>query len=93
MEDKDFLASRGNVWWVYMVACADGSLYTGVTTDVTRRVKEHNGAKAAKYTRARQPVRLVYKEEAQTRADATSREAEIKRLSRRQKQALCTEYL
>lgn len=74
-------------WFVYMVECADGSLYTGVATDVTRRVKEHNGQtkKAARYTRSRQPVRLVYQEEAESRSLAGQREWQIKKLTRSQK--------
>ncbi|WP_045856619.1 GIY-YIG nuclease family protein [Teredinibacter purpureus] len=76
-------------WYVYMVRCADLSLYTGVTTDVERRVKEHNGAsKSARYTRARQPVVLVYQETASSRSDACKREAHIKTFSRKQKLAL-----
>jgi len=78
-------------WWVYMLRCADGSLYTGITTDVTRRVAEHNGDgdAGARYTRSRRPVRLVYAEAAASRAEATRREAAIKRLDRTHKLALC----
>ncbi len=79
-------------WYVYMLRCADGTLYTGVTTDVERRVKEHNGeggkAKGAKYTKARRPVELVYKEEVEGRGTAQQREATLRRLSRTEKQAL-----
>lgn len=71
-----------------MVRCADGTLYTGVTTDVNRRVAEHNGPKAAKYTRARQPVVVVYKEVVSGRGEALRREAALKRLSRAEKQSL-----
>lgn len=93
MEDNVSGASRaGSSWWVYMVACADGTLYTGVTTNVPRRVEEHNGAKAAKYTRSRQPVRLVYEEEVLNRRAATRREAEIKQLTREQKKQLCQNF-
>lgn len=73
-----------------MVRCADHTLYTGISTDVERRVLEHNGPKAARYTRARQPVVLAYKEPVAGRAEALRREAEIKRLSRTMKQVLCT---
>lgn len=73
-------------WFVYMVACADGSLYTGVTTDVERRVAEHNaGQLGAKYTKARRPVRLVYSEQHDSRSAAQMREAVIKQLSRKEK--------
>ena len=78
-------------WCVYMLRCADGSLYTGITTDVARRVAEHNGVGAlgARYTRSRRPVALVYVESAHDRADASRREAAIKRLDRVRKLALC----
>lgn len=76
------------VWFVYMVRCADTTLYTGITTDLERRLAEHNGTGAARYTRARQPVRLVYREEVADRAQAARREWAIKRLSRRAKEAL-----
>jgi putative endonuclease len=78
-------------WWVYMLRCADGSLYTGVTTDPARRVAEHNGqgGLGARYTRSRRPVALVYVEAAASRSAATRREAAIKRLDRIRKLALC----
>jgi len=72
-------------WSVYILRCSDDSLYTGITTDVERRVKEHNGESAnlgAKFTRGRQPVKLVYQEKAASRSHATKREMEIKSLSR-----------
>lgn len=76
-------------WSVYIVRCADRTLYSGVTTDVERRVGEHNSLeKAAKYTRARQPVTLVYQEAADSRSAACIREAALKRLTREQKEAL-----
>lgn len=75
-------------WWVYMVECSDGTLYTGITTDVVRRAREHNGPTAAKYTRARQPVRLVYTEEVEDRGAALRREAALKKLSRVAKEQL-----
>lgn len=77
-------------WVVYMVKCADDSLYTGITTDTERRVREHNECdkKSAKYTRARRPVTLVYVEPCQDRSTASRREARLKRLSRLQKLAV-----
>lgn len=73
-------------WHVYMVCCADGSLYTGVTTDVPRRLAQHNaGSAGARYTRARRPVKLVWHEVAASRSAAQQREAAIKRFSREQK--------
>ena len=76
-------------WFVYIVECADKSLYTGITTDVSRRVDEHNQAKSgARYTKGKRPVKLVYQESSETRSSASRREWEIKQLSRRQKQQL-----
>ena len=77
-----------NDWFVYIVRCADDSLYTGITKDVNRRIQEHNeGDKlAAKYTRARRPVVLVYQETCESRSVATKREIEIKKLSREEKE-------
>ena len=73
-------------WSVYILRCADDSLYTGITTDLNRRVLEHNDSvKAAKYTRARQPVVLVYTEVAPTRSAALIREAQLKKLTRKEK--------
>lgn len=74
------------MWQVYIVRCADDSLYTGITTDVSRRLLEHNDAvKAAKYTRARQPVELVYSEKAKNRSEAAMREAALKKLKKTEK--------
>lgn len=77
-------------WHVYVVRCADGTLYTGVAIDVAKRVAEHNGAgkSGARYTRARRPVRLVYQEAAANRSAACKREWRIKQLTRREKLAL-----
>lgn len=74
--------------YVYVVECSDGSLYTGYTTDVDRRVEEHNSGKGAKYTRGRTPVEVVHVEEFGERGDAMSREHEIKSLSRGEKESL-----
>lgn len=70
---------------VYILRCADGTLYTGVTNDLARRVAAHNAGRGAKYTRARLPVTAVYQEQAGGRAAAQSRERAIKRLSRTEK--------
>ncbi len=76
-------------WYVYIVECADQSYYTGISTDVARRVNEHNQRKTgAAYTRGRRPVTLVYQERAGSRAQAGRREYEIRRLGRREKQRL-----
>ena len=79
-----------NDWFVYIVRCADDSLYTGITKDVDRRVREHNeGDKlASKYTRARRPVVLVYQETCGSRSAATRREIEIKCMTRKEKEYL-----
>ncbi len=74
---------------VYMLRCSDGTFYTGYSTDIERRVAEHNqGARGARYTRGRRPVVLVYRECFSTRGLAQQREAHIKQLSRAQKSAL-----
>ncbi len=79
-------------WYVYILRCVDGSLYTGVTTDVARRVKEHNGegakGRGAKYTKARQPVALVYSESTENRSSAQIREAQLRKLSKTEKEKL-----
>ncbi len=71
-----------------MVECSDGSLYTGYTTDVERRVSEHNAGTGAKYTRGRTPVELVHVEEYDSKSAAMSREYEIKQLSTKKKRRL-----
>ena len=86
--DKESADSQRG-WFVYLVRCADRSLYTGITTEPERRVAEHNGKKAARYTRSRQPVELVYLEPVKDRSSASRREAEIKRLTKREKEVLC----
>ena len=71
---------------VYILKCADGTLYTGSTVNLAKRLREHNGSKnGAKYTMARRPVALVYKEECKTLANARAREAQIKRMNRAEK--------
>lgn len=72
-------------WWCYIVRCADGTLYTGMTNDPDRRVAAHNAGVAAKYTRARRPVELMHIEPCASRSSAASREAAIKRLPREAK--------
>jgi len=76
-------------WYVYMVFCADDTLYTGITTDLERRIQEHNGsARGARYTRGRQPVRLAYYEKHPTRSAAGKREAYLKGLGPKAKRGL-----
>ncbi len=74
--------------YTYILRCADGTLYTGWTNDLDRRLKAHNAGHGAKYTRARLPVHLVYFESFATKEEALRREAAIKKLSRLRKQAL-----
>ena len=75
--------------FVYIVRCADGSLYTGWSVDVARRVKTHNAGRGGRYTRLHRPVELVYAEELPTRSDAMRRELAIKAYPRAKKLALC----
>ncbi|MDA8639646.1 GIY-YIG nuclease family protein [Flavobacteriaceae bacterium] len=80
------MESKQIEWWVYLVICSDGSLYTGITTNVERRISEHNTSKkGAKYTRNKRPVRLVYSEAQSDRSTASKREYFIKKLSREEK--------
>jgi len=72
-------------WTVYILECADGSLYTGITTDLSRRVKQHEAGKGAKYTYGRGPFKLMYKEYCINKAQASKREIAIKSLSRANK--------
>lgn len=74
--------------YVYVLECSDGSYYTGYTTDVDRRVAEHDAGDGAKYTRGRTPVELVHVEEFESRSAAMQREYEIKQHSRREKDRL-----
>ncbi len=77
-------------WHTYIVRCSDDSLYTGIATDVQRRIDEHNhdDRLAARYTRGRRPITLLYSEEHATRSEASKRESEIKQMSREEKKAL-----
>lgn len=75
-------------FYVYMLRCADGTLYTGYTDDPERRARVHNAGKGAKYTRSRLPVELVYREALGDKSAALRRERELKRLTRKQKLAL-----
>jgi putative endonuclease len=73
------------MYYVYLLECADNTLYTGITTDVERRLEEHKSSKAANYTRAHKAVKILYTEEHPDRSSALKREAEIKKWSRAQK--------
>lgn len=81
-------AMPDHVAYVYILRCADGTLYTGWTTDLERRLAEHNGGRGAAYTRGRRPVALVYCEPQPDRASAMRREAQIKRRGKRYRERL-----
>ena len=73
-------------YFVYILECSNGTLYTGITTDIKRRVDEHNNSKkGARYTKLRRPVKLVYSEKSEDRSSASKREYEIKKLKRSEK--------
>lgn len=78
----------GAVWSLYILRCCDGSFYTGVTTDLDRRLRMHQEGKASRYTRTRRPVALVYREECGTRSRSLARECAVKSLSRERKEEL-----
>lgn len=86
--------NKTNSWYVYLLRCADNSLYAGITTDVARRLTEHNtcNKKGAKYTRIRRPVALAYMETAENRSTASQREYQLKKLSKQQKEKLVTQF-
>lgn len=79
------------MWYLYILQCGDGSLYTGITTDVEKRLEAHRSGNGAKYTRGRSPLELKYRESCGTHSDALKRELEIKHLSREEKLALIGE--
>ena len=80
------------MYYVYMLRCGDGSLYSGITTDLDRRLKAHNSGKGAKYTRSRLPVTLAYYEEADDKSQALKREVQLKKLTREKKEALVKNF-
>lgn len=82
------IVATDKIWFVYIVRCADNTLYTGATIDVTKRVEKHNSGKGAKYTKTRRPVSLVYSKEIGTKSDAMKREYVIKQLTRKEKEDL-----
>jgi putative endonuclease len=87
---RDVIASENqNDWSVYLLRCADGTLYCGITNDIPRRLTRHAGGEV-KYTRGRLPVELVWQEHCGDRAAASRREWEVKQLSRADKLALCS---
>lgn len=81
-----------STWYLYILRCKDGTLYTGITTDVEKRVEAHKCGKGAKYTRGRGPLTLVYREECGSHSDALKREWQIKQLPRAEKESLLKEF-
>lgn len=79
-------------WFVYILRCADDTLYTGITNHLQRRLNAHNSGTASKYTRSRRPVAMVYQEEVDTKSEALRRELQIKAMSRQNKEALLLLY-
>lgn len=73
------------MWFVYVLSCKDKSLYTGITNDIEKRLKAHQGGKGGRYTRAHLPVKLVYLKRYKTRSAALKREAQIKKIKREEK--------
>ncbi len=82
-----------NTWTIYFLRCNDNSLYTGITTDIKRRIHQHNNTKlGAKYTRARRPVVLVYSETAVDKSTASKREYQLRTLTKKQKEKIVSAY-
>ena len=79
-----------STWFTYIARCADGSLYTGISTNLERRMQQHNDGKGAAYTRGRGPIALVWSEKMESESAARKSEARIKRLTRTQKELVLT---
>ena len=75
-------------WYLYILKCGDGTLYTGIATDVQKRLEMHRSGKGAKYTRGRGPLELVHSEECENHSQALKRECDVKKLTKEQKQQL-----
>ncbi len=91
MKSKRKHSSKKDPWFLYILKCCDGSFYTGITKDIERRFKVHNTGKAAKYTRSRLPVKLIYQEKCRNRTAALVRECAVKALPRKKKEELVLE--
>lgn len=85
---KRFEAVKAHAWFMYILRCSDGSLYTGITTDVKRRSEQHNAGTAARYTRTRLPIRVEYQESHTSRSSALKREWAVKAMARLEKESL-----
>jgi len=90
MTTKGVKSENNAQWMVYILRCRDGTLYTGITNQLEKRLRQHNLGQGARYTRGRGPALVVYREKWPNRSLASRREAKIKKLSRRQKLALIT---
>ncbi len=77
-----------NDWTIYMIRCSDGSLYTGIAKNLSKRIDVHNSGKGAKYTRGRLPVKLVWSKKGLTESEARKEEARVKSLSRKDKESM-----
>ena len=76
------------IWYLYILRCKDNTLYTGITTNVEKRLQQHRSGKGAKYTRGRAPLELVYQQVCKDHTEALKREAFVKKLTRKDKEAL-----
>lgn len=85
---RGFAPDGAAQWTLYLLRCRDGSLYAGITTDLERRVAQHQAGVASRYTRGRTPVRIVYRESWASRSEALKREYAVKALSRDEKERL-----
>ena len=88
MREKGGVRPDPDPWFLYILRCNDGSLYTGITKDLLRRLKMHNEGRASQYTRTRRPVELLYQETCPSRSQALIRECRVKALPRKKKEAL-----
>lgn len=80
------------IWYLYILECNDGTLYTGITDHVPRRLEQHNTGKGAKYTRGREPLVLRYQETCGTHSQALRREIQVKRMTKSEKAELCAAW-
>ena len=80
------------MWYLYILRCGDGTLYTGITTDVHRRLEAHRQGRGAKYTRGRGPLELIYQEECGTHSEALKRELAVKQMPRAEKETLIEKF-
>lgn len=87
-EKKSRRKKKDKSWMLYLLSCADGSLYTGITNNLERRLKMHQSGRASRYTRTRRPVELRYQELCGTRGEALVRECQVKAFSRQKKEKL-----